>query len=123
MQGTAVAGLKNACVAAGLIAALTLLLIQYDELKGWEVVLPILMLLIAWLMVSNVHYPSFKNIGWHTQARMRTFVLLFIAIVVGLFLFSQFIPIILFLTYIFFGLVKHIISRLKGVRAKASNSL
>jgi len=110
-------------VAAGLIAALTLLLIQYDELRGWEAILPALMLLIAWLMVSNVLYPSFKNIGWQTQARMRTFVLLFIGFVVGWFLIPQFIPIIMFLSYIFFGFGRHILSRLKSRRVKTTNSL
>ena len=88
-------------------------LVENAELKGWEVILPVLMLLIAWLMVSNVLYPSFKNIGWQTQARLRTFVLLFIAFVVG-----WFFPILLFLTYIFYGLGKHIILYLKQYREK-----
>ena len=31
------------------------------------------MLLIAWLMVSDIYYPSFKKIDWNTQTKWGTF--------------------------------------------------
>jgi phosphatidylserine synthase len=37
--------------------------------------LPPLMLLIAWLMVSNIYYPSFKKVDWNTQTKWGTFLI------------------------------------------------
>jgi CDP-diacylglycerol--serine O-phosphatidyltransferase len=54
--------------AAGVIVSLVLVLNRYD-LRVLSLLLPPLMLLIAWLMVSNIRYPSFKKIGWNTQAK------------------------------------------------------
>ena len=30
------------------------------------------MLAIAFLMISNIPYPSFKDVDWHTSTRFRT---------------------------------------------------
>jgi CDP-diacylglycerol--serine O-phosphatidyltransferase len=92
--------------AAGVIASLVLVLINFD-LKGWSILLPALMLLIAWLMVSSIPYPSLKNLNWHTEARFLNFILLAITVATG-FLFHEFAFLILFLCYIFFGLFRHI---------------
>ena len=52
--------------AAGLVASLTLLMIwiyQKDfALSYWKYVLPILMLFLSWMMVSEVKYPTFKSL-------------------------------------------------------------
>lgn len=92
--------------AAGFIASLVLVLIHFD-LKGWALLLPGLMLLIAWLMVSTIPYPSLKNIHWHTEMRSRAFILLVTAGAIG-FLFHEFAFVVFFLCYIFFGLFRYI---------------
>jgi CDP-diacylglycerol--serine O-phosphatidyltransferase len=93
--------------AAGIIASLVLLLTKQD-LQHWAILLPILMLLVAYLMVSPVRYPSFKEIDWHTKARFRTFILLLVAVAL-IFLFRQYALVLIFLAYLFFGLTRHFI--------------
>lgn len=52
--------------AAGLVASVTLFMIWWDEkefAKGsWKYGLPILMLFLSWMMVSEVKYPTFKGL-------------------------------------------------------------
>lgn len=97
--------------AACLISSLVLVLIKVDYAFIW-LSMPALMLLIAWLMVSKIPYPSFKNIDFSTQARFRTF--LAVAIIIAcLFLFKEFSFAIISLSYIFYGLIRHISFKLK----------
>lgn len=91
--------------AAGQIASLVLFLNTYD-LQRWALVLPGLMLLIAYLMVSTIRYPSFKEIDWQTKTRFRHFIVLFLG-AVAIFLLQQFAFVLLFLAYIFYGLIRH----------------
>lgn len=97
--------------AASVIASLVLVINRFD-LKAWALLLPLLMLLIAWLMVSNVPYPSFKHIDWNTETKVRAFVLM-VSIVVILLTFEELSFAILSLTYVFWGLIKHLQNRLK----------
>ena len=92
--------------AAGMIASLVLLLNRHD-LRAWAIFLPILLLLIAFLMVSTVPYPSFKNIGWQTRTKFRTFICLLIGLVL-LFQYPSIAVVGLFLSYIFFGLGRYL---------------
>ncbi len=93
--------------AAGTIASIVLVMIEYN-LRDWvRLLLPVFMVLIAYLMVSSVRFPSFKHIDWHTQLRFGWFIggvsligLLVILKEIGLLL--------LFMSYIFFGLIRHI---------------
>jgi CDP-diacylglycerol--serine O-phosphatidyltransferase len=69
--------------AAGLIASMVLFLGQYkDAMSGLPVrfVLPFIMLVLSWAMVSTIPYPSFKNVDWTTQKPF----LVFVALIVGL---------------------------------------
>ncbi len=88
--------------AAGMIASLVLVVTSYN-LKGWNIILPFLMLLIAGLMVSSIPYPSFKNINWRTKTPVKTFILIIILAIV-LFVFREISISLLFLSYIFYGL-------------------
>ncbi len=60
--------------AAGLVASLTLFMIWWDEKDFatgyWRFVLPVLLLFLSWMMVSNVKYPSFKTLDLRAR---RTF--------------------------------------------------
>ena len=97
--------------AAGVIASLALVLNRFD-LQRFTILLPALMLLIAWLMISNIRYPSFKNINLQTQTPFKAFV--FIVIAGGLVLLLREISFaVLFLSYVFYGLLRDLSPRLK----------
>lgn len=53
--------------AAGLVASLTLLIIQLNEkdksLGNWKYLLAVVLVLLSAMMVSKVRYPSFKSLG------------------------------------------------------------
>ena len=110
---------NNACcfvglpipAAASVIASLVLVINRFD-LKAWALLLPILMLLIAWLMVSNVPYPSFKHIDWNTETKIRAFILM-VSVVAVLLTFEELSLAILSLTYVFWGLFKYLQQGLK----------
>tara|TARA_B100001248_G_scaffold261923_1_gene254995 strand:+ start:20179 stop:20997 length:819 start_codon:yes stop_codon:yes gene_type:complete len=93
--------------AAGTIASLALVIMRFDDLRWFSILLPALMLLIAWLMVSSIPYPSIKSINWHAEARMRPFVLVVALVSVG-FLFRECAFAVFFLCYIFYGLWMHL---------------
>jgi CDP-diacylglycerol---serine O-phosphatidyltransferase len=58
--------------AAGLVASLTLLIIQLNEkdksLGPWSYLLVAVLLLLSWMMVSTVKYPSFKSLGMRSSS-------------------------------------------------------
>ena len=91
--------------AAGMIASLVLVLNSFD-LRGLSILLPALLLAIAVLMVSNVPYPSFKNIDWQTTTRFRTFIYLVLGLGV-VFLIKELAFALIFLSYITYGPVRH----------------
>lgn len=101
--------------AAGTIASLVLLL-NAHELRGFALLLPPLMLLIAWLMVSSVPYPSFKHLGWTTRMSPKHFIL-FMAVAGAVILFWRYSFAVLFLGYIFYGLYRDIRRRQRQRKA------
>ena len=111
-------------VCAGLIASLVLVLIESD-LGEWAIILPLLMLFIAYLMISNITYPSFKKLDWQTHMKPHSFILLIIAVIGSLFFFKQFALAILFLSYIFYGPFRQImrISRKNKHRKRSEKAV
>lgn len=91
--------------AAGFIASLVLLLGEMGEFRALQYVLPPLLLLVAFLMVSRVPYPGFKHIDWKTHLRLRTALGVFIVAAL-LYQFRVFALCGLFLVYLFYGLWK-----------------
>jgi len=96
--------------AAGSVASMVLALLSLAEsdrdIHRWAVVLPFLLVLIAVLMVSAVRYPSGKKVDLQTSTRLPTFVI--IVVVAGaLILFKEFGLLACTLSYIFFGLIRH----------------
>ena len=89
-----------------MIASLVLVLNSL-ELRGLAIVLPPLMLAIAVLMVSNISYPSFKDIDWHTSTRLKTFIYLILGLAV-VFIIKELAFALLFFSYITYGPVRHI---------------
>jgi CDP-diacylglycerol--serine O-phosphatidyltransferase len=96
--------------AALTVASLVLFLLKLDDadksLNKFALVLPVLMLLIAFLMMSTVRYPSGKKVDLQTQTRLRTFVL--VILLIGLvIIFREIAFLCVCLGYIFFGIFRH----------------
>lgn len=100
--------------AAGVIVSLTLTLLWLDgenrEIGRWKYALPVLMLLLSYLMVSSLEYPSFKSINIRTK---RSFHWVLISILVLAFTVKawQWMPSVIFVSYLLYGLVRPWISR------------
>jgi CDP-diacylglycerol--serine O-phosphatidyltransferase len=97
--------------AAGMIASLVLVITSLDtpsfDSRSLALLIPPFMLAIAYLMVSNISYPSFKDVDWQTQTKFRSF----IALILGLgtaFFFKEFFFALLFFTYIAYGPIRHL---------------
>jgi CDP-diacylglycerol--serine O-phosphatidyltransferase len=96
--------------AAGTVASLVLLLVNLAkndrELRQLTVALPLLLILVAFLMVSTIRYPSFKQVNWETRTRFRTFV--FVVVIAALVVKLREVALVfLFLGYIAYGLFAH----------------
>jgi CDP-diacylglycerol---serine O-phosphatidyltransferase len=96
--------------AAGTVATLVLLLLNMarnaKDLREWSLTLPFLLILVSFLMISTIRYPSFKQVNWETRTRFRTFVGVFVAVLV-LWRFQEIAFFFIFLAYIFYGLFAH----------------
>ena len=102
--------------AAGMIASLVLVILSLEiptfDSRSLALLIPPFMLAIAYLMVSNIQYPSFKDLGWQTQTKVRTF----IGLILGLgtaFFFKEFFFALLFFIYIAFGPIRHFVKAYK----------
>ncbi len=104
--------------AAGMIATIVLVMTKHDALRIYALGLPVLMLLISVLMISNVRYPSFKKIDWNTQIKFTSFV--GVLVIGGLVYFSrEYALALIFFSYLFFGLGRHLL-RLKRIADRKS---
>jgi len=93
--------------AAGMIASLVLVFNSFD-LRGLAILMPLLMLAIAVLMVSNIPYPSFKDIDWQTSTRFRTFIYLIFGLGLA-FVMKELAFALIFFSYIAYGPVRYLI--------------
>ena len=100
--------------AAGLIASLTLFMLWLDE-KNKEIgqgkwVLPPLIVFLAWMMFSGFRYPSFKSLNWRTTRSLPKFILI-IAVLVFTALNFEWMPFVIFTTYLLYGFLRPFLSR------------
>ncbi len=95
--------------AAGVIASLTELLLWFDEgrrtLGAWKFALPPLLLFLSYMMFSQFRYPSFKAINWRTQRTLPALLVIFGLIVLTA-LFYQWMPAVIFLSYLMYGFLR-----------------
>ena len=104
--------------AAGLVASLTLLMMKIyekDFATGyWKYLLPMLLLFLSWMMVSEVKYPTFKGLDLKAT-RTFTKTLIGILFVGAIFIFQEKIIIIVlpvfFTSYLLYGFIRPHISR------------
>ncbi|MBI3191592.1 MAG: CDP-diacylglycerol--serine O-phosphatidyltransferase [Pedosphaera parvula] len=104
--------------AAGLVASLTLFLMWWDEKEfargNWRYVLPVLLLFLSFMMVSDVRYPSFKKLNWRTQRPFIKMVAIIIVIAFFFILWERILPVVLppvFTLYLTYGFVRPHLSR------------
>ncbi|MBI3416030.1 MAG: CDP-diacylglycerol--serine O-phosphatidyltransferase [Verrucomicrobia bacterium] len=104
--------------AAGLVASLTLFLIWWDEKDfatgRWRYLLPVILLFLSIMMVSEVRYPAFKSINWRTKRTFTRMVASIIAIGSLVILRNRILPIVLpiiFTSYLLYGFIRPKISR------------
>jgi CDP-diacylglycerol---serine O-phosphatidyltransferase len=100
--------------AAGLIASITLFLLWLAEgehhLGNWRFVLPPLLLFLSFMMFSRFQYPSFKAVNWKTKKSIPRFlVIILVLIFTGLN--YEWMPAVLFLAYLLYGVLRPWLSR------------
>ena len=109
--------------AAGTVASITLFLLWLDD-RGWlderfaktpwRYVLPVIMVFLSFMMVSEVKYPSFKSLDWRAK---RTFPKMVAIILAAAFLFiarKDILPVVLpliFTAYLIYGFIRPRLSR------------
>ncbi len=105
-------------MAAGFIASVTFLLIffskndQGNDLGYWNWVLAGTMLILSWLMISNLRYPSFKKVDCHTRGTLWG--ILLGALVIVLMLNEEtrwYTPTAIFSLYLIYGLIRPLLSK------------
>jgi CDP-diacylglycerol--serine O-phosphatidyltransferase len=100
--------------AAGLTASITLFLLWLAEgehhLGKWKFVLPPLMLFLSFMMFSRFQYPSFKAINWKTKKSIPR-LLIIVMILVFTALNYEWMPAVLFLSYLLYGFLRPWLSR------------
>lgn len=107
--------------AAMTVAATVLFLLKLAEtdrsLNAWSLALPPLMLLVAFLMVSTVRYPSGKKVDMQTQTKVLPFI--FILCGLGLVVIYKEVAVLgICLAYIFFGLIRYVRRGRPGLHTK-----
>jgi len=100
--------------AAGLIASITLFLLWLAEgehhLGNWRFALPPLLLFLSFMMFSRFQYPSFKAVNWKTKKSIPRFlVIILVLIFTGMN--YEWMPAVLFLAYLLYGLLRPWLSR------------
>ncbi len=100
--------------AAGVICSITLLLGDFEkrniELGGWKYCLPVILLLLSFLMVSKVPYPSFKGLSWRTKRTIPWFITAIFMVALTVIL-PKIMPAVFFLGYLFYGFIRPWVSR------------
>ncbi len=100
--------------AAGLISSVTWFVIWMGEnakdLDRYRYFFLVLMVALSFLMFSSLKYPSFKSVSWKTKRSMPGVVGLVLLLVVTVINY-QWMPALLFVLYLVYGLVRPWVSR------------
>ncbi len=101
--------------AAGLIASITLFMLWWfgerdHDIGRWKWVLPPLMLFLSFMMFSRFSYPSFKGVNWRTTRSVPRFLVISVLLIFTV-LNYEWMPAILFLSYLLYGFVRPWLSK------------
>lgn len=104
--------------AAAMVASLTLFLIKwYDKdlpLSALRYLLPVILVLLSGMMVSEVKYPTFKSVGWRTQHPFVKSLVIVVVVAFFVLLWRRILPFVsplFFTAYLVYGFVRPSISR------------
>ncbi|MFM7805134.1 MAG: CDP-diacylglycerol--serine O-phosphatidyltransferase [Verrucomicrobiota bacterium] len=105
-------------MAAGMVASLTLFLIWWDEkdfrVGYWRYALPVILVFLSVMMVSEVKYPTFKKLDWRTQRPFTKTLVIVSVTVLFILLWQKLLPIVSPLVcaaYLVYGFIRPYISR------------
>lgn len=105
-------------MAAGLVASLTYFLMAWDEKQlttgTWRYALPVILVFLSFMMVSEVKYPAFKSVNWRTRRTFTGMVVTILAIGALAILHETLVPFLLplfFTAYLVYGFIRPRISR------------
>jgi CDP-diacylglycerol--serine O-phosphatidyltransferase len=81
------------------VASLTLFQLWWDERDfshgSWRYLLPVLLVFLSVMMVSEVKYPSFKNLDWRAKRTFARGVIIILSVGFFLILWKKVLPVIL----------------------------
>ncbi len=104
--------------AAGMVASLTLLLLWIEEkdftLSKLRFVLPALLVFLSLMMVSEVKYPSFKNLDFRAKRSFAKMIIIVLCVGFFFILWEKVLPVLaplIFTCYLLYGFVRPYISR------------
>ncbi len=104
--------------AAGVVASLTLFILWLEEkdfAQGWwRFLIPVILVFLSVMMVSEVRYPAFKNVNWRTTTPFTKTVIIVALVGVFFILWKRVLPVVLpivFTAYLLYGFVRPHISR------------
>ena len=81
---------------------------------NWRYVLPVLLLFLSWMMISEVPYPSFKNLNLRTRKPFTILVISLLFVGLIFILREKVLPLILpavFISYLIYGFIRPKISK------------
>ncbi|MBL9172056.1 MAG: CDP-diacylglycerol--serine O-phosphatidyltransferase [Verrucomicrobiales bacterium] len=104
--------------AAGMVASLTLFMLWWDEKEFrvglWRFALPVILVFLSAMMVSEVKYPTFKKVNWRTQHPFVKTLIIVLLVGMLVILWKKILPVaapFLFVGYLLYGFVRPFISR------------
>jgi CDP-diacylglycerol---serine O-phosphatidyltransferase len=104
--------------AAGLVASLTLFLLAIEEKQfahsPWRYALPVILVFLSVMMVSEVKYPSFKKLDWRARGTFPKIVVTILVVGFVLIGWRHVVPLVLplvFTAYLGYGFVRPRLSR------------
>jgi CDP-diacylglycerol---serine O-phosphatidyltransferase len=104
--------------AAGMVASLTLFLIWWDgkefAVGSWRYILPVLLLFLSYLMVSEIKYPSFKKLNWRATKPFNKMLIILVVLAIFFALWERILPVVaplVFTLYLLYGFIRPKISR------------
>lgn len=104
--------------AAGMVASLTLFMMWWDEkdfrVGLWRFALPVILVFLSAMMVSEVKYPTFKKVNWRTQHPFVKTLIIVLLVGMMVILWKKILPVaapFLFVGYLVYGFVRPFISR------------
>ena len=114
--------------AAGMVASLTLFLVHWDErdfpVGTWRFALPVILVLLSAMMVSEVKYPTFKKLDWRTRRPFTKMVVIVLIAGLCVLLWNRLLPYVapaVFTAYLVYGFIRPFISRGMQRRVEADD--